>query len=204
MKMDAICALSPVIPVITIDNIDHAVPLAKALCDGGLHVLEITLRTPIALDAIHIMAQSVPDAIIGAGTVLSPIDMQKAKQAGAKFAVSPGATQALLDEAHALQFPFLPGVSTPSEAMNVAHQGYHIQKFFPAEANGGVPVLKAWSSPLAHIAFCPTGGITPDNVKDYLDLPNVICVGGTWLNPQSMIRSNDWSAITKLAKQALN
>ena len=202
MIIEKICNLSPVMPVIIIDNVEDAAPLAHALYDGGLKALEVTLRTPVALQAIHKMVKAVPDAFIGAGTILSAEDMVAAQKAGAHFGVSPGSTPQLLETALKYQFPFLPGVATPCEVMQAREMGYHILKFFPAEANGGVPTLKAWTSPLVDVSFCPTGGIGLENAKDYLALPNVICVGGSWVVPKELIQQKNWKQITQLAQEA--
>lgn len=202
MNIRKICTLAPVIPVIVIDAIDHAAPLARALIDGGLKVLEVTLRTPVALEAIRRMIEVAPDAIVGVGTLMSPSDMAAAKEAGAVFGVSPGATPELLDTARDMALPMLPGVATPSEAMAANACGYEVLKFFPAEANGGVTVLKAWSSPLASISFCPTGGVSLANAETYLGLSNVLCVGGSWVAPKTLMQQGDWAGITKLAREA--
>ena len=201
MKIAEICAVAPVIPVIVIEEIAHAAPLARALVAGGLRVLEVTLRTPAGLDAIRMMADAEPAAIVGAGTLISPADVTAAKAAGARFGVSPGATEHLLDAAVEARLPMLPGVATPSEAMTLAERGLDIQKFFPAEQNGGVALLKAWSAPLPHIRFCPTGGVSPANAESYLSLPNVVCVGGSWVCPSALMRSGHWNKITALARE---
>ena len=202
MKIAEICALAPVIPVIVIEDLAHAVPLAQALVTGGLRVLEVTLRTPAALDAIRMMVDTAPEAVVGAGTLISPADVTAARAAGARFGVSPGATDRLLDAAVEAELPMLPGVATPSEAMTVAERGVDILKFFPAEQNGGATVLKAWSAPLPHIRFCPTGGVSPTNAEAYLSLPNVVCVGGSWVCPPALMRAGRWNEITSLAREA--
>ncbi len=195
---------SPVIPVLAIQNLDDAVPLAKALVKGGIKVLEITLRTPIALDAIRLIANEVEDAIVGVGTVTTPKDMENATNAGAVFAVSPGLTAELSRASVYFQntLPLLPGVSTPSELMLAVESGYETLKFFPAEAAGGCAMLKSFYGPFPNINFCPTGGISLNNASDYLALPNVLCVGGSWLAPNDVIANGKWKQITKLAKQA--
>ena len=200
--MHDICARGPVIPVLTVDDPARAEPLARALVEGGLRVLEITLRTDTALEAIGIIARRVPDAIVGAGTLRTPEDVSRAAEAGARFGVSPGLTPALLARAQALDLPFMPGVATPSEAMAAAEHGYRLLKFFPAETCGGAAALSAWAAPLAGLGFCPTGGIGPRNASDYLRLANVTCIGGSWVAPQARIRAGDWSAIRECAAAA--
>ncbi|MEM9761234.1 MAG: bifunctional 4-hydroxy-2-oxoglutarate aldolase/2-dehydro-3-deoxy-phosphogluconate aldolase [Pseudomonadota bacterium] len=197
-----ICRLAPVIPVLVVEDVATAAPLAKALVAGGLRVLEVTLRTPAALDAIRAMSDAVPEALIGAGTLRSSADVQAAVAAGARFGVSPGFLPSILDTAGEVGLPLLPGVATPSEAMAAAEHGLDHLKFFPAEANGGVPVLQAWASPLAGLNFCPTGGIGIGNAPDYLALPNVACVGGSWVAPKAMVAAEDWDGITRLAAEA--
>ena len=196
-----ICGLAPVIPVLVIDDATQAADLARALVAGGLPALEVTLRTPAALEAIREMAQ-VEGGVVGAGTLLTERDVEAAKEAGATFGVSPGFTRRLLDAAEANDLPMLPGAATPSEAMYLLQRGYTVQKFFPAEANGGIPVLKAWGAPLLQVRFCPTGGVSLQNARDYLSLPNVVCVGGSWVAPAAMVRSGDWAGITRLAAEA--
>lgn len=198
-----ICAMAPVIPVLVIDNADHARPMARALVAGGLPVLEITLRTPAALDVIRAMT-GVPGGVVGAGTLITPDDVRAAKAAGASFGVSPGATDQLLDACEAEGLPLLPGAATATEAMRLFARGYDMMKFFPAEASGGAPALKAIGAPLPQIAFCPTGGVSPDNVRDYLSLPNVICAGGSWVAPKDAAESGDWARIETLARDARN
>lgn len=197
----ALCRLAPVIPVLVIDDLHDAVPLARALVAGGLPVLEVTLRTPVALAAIEAMAQ-VPGARVGAGTVLSPHDVLRVKGAGASFAVSPGATSALISACVAKSLPLLPGAATASEVMSLLEQGYSALKFFPAGPAGGAPMLKALHGPLPQITFCPTGGIGPANAADYLSLPNVACVGGSWVAPAEMVAAHDWDGIERLARAA--
>ncbi|MCR9067416.1 MAG: bifunctional 4-hydroxy-2-oxoglutarate aldolase/2-dehydro-3-deoxy-phosphogluconate aldolase [Rhodobacteraceae bacterium] len=192
---------APVIPVITVSDPDAAVPLAEALVAGGLAVLEVTLRTPVALDAITAMG-AVPGAVVGAGTVLSPADLRAAKAAGARFAVSPGSSAALIEASVSEALPLLPGGVTATEVMALIHRGYTMAKFFPAEASGGAASVKALGAPLPQIAFCPTGGVTPDNARDYLALPNVVCVGGSWMLPGEKIASGDWDGVERLARTA--
>ena len=202
MTIEDICRLAPVVPVLVIDDVATAVPLAEALVAGGLRALEITLRTPAALNAIEAIAGAVPDAVVGVGTLRTAADVADAVKAGARFGVSPGLSHAILDAADGAGLPMLPGVATPSEAMAAAERGLKLLKFFPAEANGGASVLKAWASPLADLDFCPTGGVTAENARDYLSLPNVLCVGGSWVAPASAIRDRDWSRITALSHEA--
>ena len=196
-----LCQMAPVIPVLVITDLSHARPLAEALVAGGLPVLEVTLRTPVALAAIAAMSE-VPGAVVGAGTVLTAANMRDAKQAGAQFAVSPGATAALIDAARAEEVPLLPGAQTCSEVMALLEQGYSVQKFFPAEAIGGAEALKSIAGPLPQVTFCPTGGITPARAPDYLRLANVACVGGSWVAPVKAMQAGDWTAITALARDA--
>ena len=197
----AICAAAPVVPVLIVHDAATAAPLAGALIAGGLPALEVTLRTPAALDAIRAMA-AVPGGIVGAGTLLTPADVHAAKAAGARFGVSPGATDALLAACEAEDLPLLPGAATATEAMRLLERGYDMLKFFPAEASGGAPALKALASPLPQITFCPTGGVSPSNAPDYLSLPNVACVGGSWVAPSDAIATGDWARITDLARTA--
>jgi 2-dehydro-3-deoxyphosphogluconate aldolase/(4S)-4-hydroxy-2-oxoglutarate aldolase len=193
---------APVIPVIVLSDVAHAVPLARALVEGGIRMLEVTLRTPAALACIEAIVKEVPDAVAGAGTVRSAADAQAAAMAGAKFAVSPGYTDSVGKACHDLGIPLLPGVATPSEVMAAQEGGYHALKFFPALQAGGVAMLKAWQGPFGDVKFCPTGGITGGNAGDFLRLPNVVCVGGSWLTPPEVIERGDWAHITQLARQA--
>lgn len=201
IETEKLCRLAPIIPVIVVDDLAHAEPLARALVAGGLPVLEVTLRTPVALDAIRIMA-GVEGGVVGAGTLLSPEDVTEAKAAGARFGVSPGATDALLDAVEAAELPTLPGAATASEAMRLLERGYSVQKFFPAEANGGVPALKAIGAPIPQVRFCPTGGVSLKNAPDYLGLPNTLCAGGSWVAPKDKMLAGDWDGITALAREA--
>ena len=196
-----ICLLAPVVPVLVIHDVAHARPLAQALVAGGLPALEVTLRTPVALAAIAEMAQ-VAGGVVGAGTLLTPADVQAAKAAGAKFGVSPGATDILLDACESADLPLLPGAATSSEVMRLLERGYSVQKFFPAEANGGAPALKSIGGPWPQVSFCPTGGVSLTNAPNYLSLPNTLCVGGSWIVPQNLIDAGDWDGITELASQA--
>ena len=202
MNIDAVMRQAPVIPVLVIDQIDTAVPLAQALVAGGLRVLEVTLRTSQALAAIKAMA-GVDGALVGVGTVTQPGQFQQAKDAGAIFAVTPGLTPALAQAAAACDLPLLPGVMTPSEVLQAQALGFNRLKFFPAEQAGGVAMLKALSGPLTEVKFCPTGGINKVNLKAYLALDNVICVGGSWVVPSDLIAAGDWAGITRLAAEAV-
>jgi 2-dehydro-3-deoxyphosphogluconate aldolase/(4S)-4-hydroxy-2-oxoglutarate aldolase len=196
-----ICQLAPVIPVIVVEQLTDAKPLAQALVNGGLPTLEITLRTPCALDAIRAMCE-VEGGVVGAGTLLTPKDVKAAKAAGAKFGVSPGVTEALLKAAQDEGLPLLAGAATASEVMFLLEHGYDTLKFFPAEAAGGIPLLKSWFGPLPQVSFCPTGGITTQSAPQYLNLPNVLCVGGSWLAPKELLAKQDWAGIEALAAQA--
>ncbi len=201
-NIEEIMTTNPVIPVIVIADIDAAVPLAQALVNGGLKVLEVTLRTDAALEAITRIKQAVPDAIVGAGTVISEEDLSKAIAAGSEFLVSPGSTSSLIDVALAQSVPLLPGVATPGEAMALLERGISHMKFFPAQAAGGIPMLKSIAGPLPQVKFCPTGGITAANAPDYLALQNVLCVGGTWMLDSALIDAKDWQAIEMRAQAA--
>lgn len=196
-----ICALAPIIPVLQIRDLAHARPLAEALIAGGLPVLEVTLRTPVALDAIREMAK-VPGGVVGAGTLVTAQDVRNAREAGALFGVSPGSTKDLLTACEHEGIPLLPGAATASEAMTLLARGYDMLKFFPAEAAGGAPALKAIGAPLPMITFCPTGGISPANAESYLSLPNVLCAGGSWVAPQTLMDAGGWDEIEALARVA--
>jgi 2-dehydro-3-deoxyphosphogluconate aldolase/(4S)-4-hydroxy-2-oxoglutarate aldolase len=196
-----ICGLAPVIPVLVVHDVAHAAPLAEALVAGGLPVLEVTLRTPVALDVIRRMAE-VAGGVVGAGTLITPEDVRAAKAAGALFGVSPGITEALLDACEAEELPLLGGIATVSEAMRMLARGYEVCKFFPAEANGGASALKAFAGPLPQMSFCPTGGVTPHNAAGYLALPNVLCVGGSWVAEPGLVRAGRWDEIEMLAQDA--
>ena len=195
---------SAVLPVMVIEQLDQAVPLAGALLAGGISVFEVTLRTPAALPAITAIRAAYPHALVGAGTVLSPAHYEAAQAAGAQFAISPGSTPSLLQHALAGDIPLIPGVATPSEIMLALELGYTHLKFFPAEACGGVAALKAMAAPLAEARFCPTGGIGPHNMESYLALPCVSCVGGSWMLPASRVAQGDWAAVTALSLAAIN
>ena len=196
-----ICAAAPVIAVLTIERVEDAQPLARALVAGGLPALEITLRTDAALEAIAAIAE-VEGAMTGVGTLLTPMQICDAKSAGAIFGVSPGATPTLVAAAQEIDLPLLPGAATATEAMRLLEQGFIFQKFFPAEAAGGALALGSIAGPLPQIKFCPTGGITPENVKSYLALPNTLCVGGSWIAPKALVDSGSWEKITQIARHA--
>ncbi len=196
-----ICRLAPVIPVLVIETLAYAAPLARALVAGGLPALEVTLRTPVALEVIRSMAD-VEGGVVGAGTLLTPADVKAAKAAGAQFGVSPGVTERLLDACAEHDLPLLPGAATASEVMFLLERGYLVQKFFPAEANGGALALKSIGAPIPQVRFCPTGGVNLKNAPDYLALPNVLCVGGSWVAPVSLMQAGDWAGIEALARQA--
>lgn len=202
MDISAIAALAPVVPVLTIERTADAVPLARALVKGGLPVLEITLRTEAALAALAAIAAEVPDAVVGAGTVLQPRQFDDVTRAGARFAVSPGCTPTLVTVARAAGLPFLPGIQTVSEAMVLAEQGFGLMKFFPADVTGGLAWLKAVAAPLAGLRFCPTGGVGADTAQTYLSLANVACVGGSWVAPSDAVAAGDWVRIERLAAAA--
>ena len=202
-RLLSILQSQPVVPVLVVDRIATAIPLARALVTGGLAAIEITLRTDAALDAIKAIADEVDGATVGAGTILNARQYQAAVDAGAQFIVSPGTTQELLDVAKRSPVPMLPGAATPSEIMALREEGYSVLKFFPAEQAGGAAYLKSLVSPFGGMSFCPTGGITVDTAPDYLSLPNVICVGGSWVAPKDRVEAGDWSAITALAEEAV-
>jgi 2-dehydro-3-deoxyphosphogluconate aldolase/(4S)-4-hydroxy-2-oxoglutarate aldolase len=201
-KLLSTLKLQPVVPVLIIEDAKTAVPLARALVAGGLKAIEITLRTEAALEAVRLVAQEVEGAVVGAGTILNAAHYAAAVDAGSQFIVSPGTTQELLDVARQSDIPLLPGAATASEVMALREEGYKVLKFFPAEQAGGAAHLKALSSPLAGTLFCPTGGISLKNAMDYLSLPNVVCVGGSWVAPKELVSAGDWAGITKLASEA--
>jgi 2-dehydro-3-deoxyphosphogluconate aldolase / (4S)-4-hydroxy-2-oxoglutarate aldolase len=196
-----ICALAPVMPVLVIDDLAFAAPLARALVAGGLPALEVTLRTPCALDAIRAMSE-IEGGVVGAGTLLTPKDVKAAKAAGARFGVSPGATQALIDACIEAELPLLPGAATATEIMLLLEMGFTVQKFFPAEQAGGAAYLKSIGSPLPQVSFCPTGGISLKIAPDYLALKNILCVGGSWVAPKDAMARGDWALIETLAREA--
>ncbi|MFL0693150.1 MAG: 2-dehydro-3-deoxy-phosphogluconate aldolase [Agrobacterium tumefaciens] len=201
-KLLSTLKLQPVVPVLIVEDAKTAVPLARALVAGGLKAIEITLRTDAALEAVRLVAQEVEGAVVGAGTILNAAHYAAAVDAGSQFIVSPGTTQELLDVARKSDIPLLPGAATASEVMALREEGYKVLKFFPAEQAGGAAYLKALSSPLAGTLFCPTGGISLMNAMDYLSLPNVVCVGGSWVAPKELVSAGDWAGITKLASEA--
>jgi 2-dehydro-3-deoxyphosphogluconate aldolase/(4S)-4-hydroxy-2-oxoglutarate aldolase len=203
VKIKEILEAGPVIPVIVIHDLSHAVPLAKALVAGGVRVLEVTLRTPVALDAVRAIIERVPEAIVGVGTVLSAKDLRAAMDAGARFAVSPASSMWLLDAVKDFGLPFLPGVMTPSEVLTAREAGFHELKLFPAQEAGGPGMLRAMGSVFPDVRFCPTGGVTPSSARQYLALPNVACVGGTWMAPKILVDGGDWAAIEQLARDSL-
>lgn len=199
---EKILTACPVVPVIVINSLEHAVPLARALVAGGVRVLEVTLRTTCALESIRAIANQVPEAVIGAGTVINSQQLREVTKAGAQFAISPGLTNDLLQAAIAGSIPLIPGISTVSELMRGIDYGLREFKFFPAEANGGVKALQAIGGPFPQVRFCPTGGITPNNYRDYLALKSVSCVGGSWLVPAEALESGDYACINALARNA--
>ena len=201
-RVRAVLKLAPVIPVFTPDNVDDAVQVAQALFRGGLPVIEVTLRTPRAMEAIKAMVDAVPDAVVGAGTVLDAAQLEQLKAAGGRFAVSPGATPRLYAAARDVDLPFLPGVATSSELMLGLEQGLDTFKFFPAVQAGGAPLLAAWAGPFADVRFCPTGGISVQTAPQFLHLPNVLCVGGSWLTTAALMQTRDWDSVERLAREA--
>ena len=201
-KLRSIAAAGPVIPVLVIEQLAHAVPLARALVAGGVRVLEVTLRTPVALDCIRAIAAEVPEAVVGAGTLRTPADADQVHAAGAQFAVSPGYSSRLAAACQERALPLLPGVASSSEIMQATEEGASFLKFFPAMAAGGTAMLKAWASVFGDVAFCPTGGITLATAPELLALPNVLCVGGSWLTPAAAVREGQWAVITRLAREA--
>ncbi len=194
---------SPIIPVMVINKLEHAVPLATALVEGGLKVLEITLRTPVALEAIKKIKAEVPDAIVGAGTIINLETLEKTIDAGSEFIVSPGVTDSLIDAALKSGIPILPGIVTPSEVMNLLEKGITEMKFFPAEAAGEIPMVKSIGGPLPQVTFCPTGGVNPKNAGDYLALKNVACVGGSWMAPADLVDAENWDEIKRRTIEAV-
>jgi 2-dehydro-3-deoxyphosphogluconate aldolase/(4S)-4-hydroxy-2-oxoglutarate aldolase len=192
----------PVIPVLTLEKLEHGVPLARALVRGGLRVLEITLRTEVTFDVIRDIKREVPEAVVGIGTLRRQADFERAEQVGVQFGVSPGLTPEMVKTSRRMSFSFVPGVMTPSEVMTAHAAGFGLLKFFPAEAAGGLAMLKAMAAPLPDVVFCPTGGITPSSAGEYLALSNVVCVGGSWLAPRQLLMSENWTAIEALAREA--
>ncbi len=202
MPLAEIMKRAPVIPVIVINDLAHAVPLADALVAGGLPVLEVTLRTPVGLAAIEAMRRAVPEAIVGVGTLSTPAQFVECARIGVQFGVSPGLTPALIEASKSAPFPLLPGVGTASELMRAREAGFRYCKLFPAQQVGGTGTLKAFHSIFPDVGFCPTGGVSPDNALDYLSQPNVLCVGGSWVAPNALMQAGDWIGIRKLAQQA--
>ncbi len=202
MNLKDVLRMGPVMPVIVIRDLDHAAPLAQALARGGIRVFEVTLRTDVALKAIELMREAVPDAIVGAGTVTRPAELEAALAAGAMFAVTPGLTRELAVSATAPALPLLPGVMTPAELMFARDYGFDALKFFPAREAGGIGMLRALAGPFPDVLFCPTGGVTVESAAEYLELPNVACVGGSWLAPADLMERGDWDAIVRLAREA--
>lgn len=201
-SVESALRLAPVVPVVIIEDASKAVGMARALVAGGVPAIEVTLRTPAALDAVRAIAAEVEGAFVGVGTVLTARDLENAYKAGAKFAVSPGSAPRLLDAADDHELPLLPGAATSSEAMELLERGYRFQKFFPAVPAGGPKLIGAWASPLPQIRFCPTGGVSLANAPEFLALPNVVCVGGSWLTPANLLAASDWSGIEALAREA--
>jgi 2-dehydro-3-deoxyphosphogluconate aldolase / (4S)-4-hydroxy-2-oxoglutarate aldolase len=202
MNIRSLLAIAPVIPVLTVERVEHALPLARALSAGGLRVLEVALRTPASLQAIEVMRKGVPEAIVGAGTLLRAGHFQQAHDAGAQFGVSPGLTQELADAAKTAPFPLLPGVMTPTELIAGLDWGFDTFKLFPAQQAGGLNMLRALHGPFPHVVFCPTGGISRTSAPDFLALANVACVGGSWVAPADRVEAGDWKAIEELARDA--
>ncbi|UOR29685.1 bifunctional 4-hydroxy-2-oxoglutarate aldolase/2-dehydro-3-deoxy-phosphogluconate aldolase [Helicobacter pylori] len=202
-KIIEVLQISPIIPVVVIENIKDAVPLAQSLIEGGIHIIEVTLRSSCALEAIELIAKNVPKMRVGAGTVLNPTQLEQAQNRGAEFLISPGLTIKLLEYAKKKDMPLIPGVSSSSEVMQALELGYNALKFFPAEYCGGVKLLDAFNGPFKGVKFCPTGGISADNMRSYLNLENVLCVGGSWLTPKDLIQNKEWDKITEICKRSL-
>ncbi|GAA9640328.1 bifunctional 4-hydroxy-2-oxoglutarate aldolase/2-dehydro-3-deoxy-phosphogluconate aldolase [Helicobacter pylori] len=195
--------ISPIVPVVVIENIKDAVPLAQSLVEGGIQIIEVTLRSSCALEAIELIAKNVPKMCVGAGTILNPTQLEQAQNRGAEFLISPGLTIKLLEHAKKKDMPLIPGVSSSSEVMQALELGYSALKFFPAEYCGGVKLLNAFNGPFKGVKFCPTGGISADNMHSYLNLENVLCVGGSWLTPKNLIQNKEWDKITEICKRSL-
>ncbi|GAA9276161.1 bifunctional 4-hydroxy-2-oxoglutarate aldolase/2-dehydro-3-deoxy-phosphogluconate aldolase [Helicobacter pylori] len=202
-KIIEVLQISPIVPVVVIENIKDAVPLAQSLIEGGIQIIEVTLRSSCALEAIELIAKNVPKMCVGAGTILNPTQLEQAQNRGAEFLISPGLTIKLLEYAKKKDMPLIPGVSSSSEVMQALELGYSALKFFPAEYCGGVKLLNAFNGPFKGVKFCPTGGISADNMRSYLDLENVLCVGGSWLTPKNLIQNKEWDKITEICKRAL-
>ncbi len=202
-KIIEVLQISPIVPVVVIENIKDAVPLAQSLIEGGIPIIEVTLRSSCALEAIELIAKNVPKMRVGAGTILNPTQLEQAQNRGAEFLISPGLTIKLLEHAKKKNMPLIPGVSSSSEVMQALELGYNALKFFPAEYCGGVKLLNAFNGPFKGVKFCPTGGISADNMRSYLNLENVLCVGGSWLTPKDLIQNKEWDKITEICKRAL-
>ncbi|GAA7789450.1 bifunctional 4-hydroxy-2-oxoglutarate aldolase/2-dehydro-3-deoxy-phosphogluconate aldolase [Helicobacter pylori] len=202
-KIIEVLQISPIIPVVVIENIKDAVPLAQSLVEGGIQIIEVTLRSSCALEAIELIAKNVPKMRVGAGTILDPTQLEQAQNRGAEFLISPGLTIKLLEYAKKKDMPLIPGVSSSSEVMQALELGYNALKFFPAEYCGGVKLLNAFNGPFKGVKFCPTGGISADNMHSYLNLENVLCVGGSWLTPKHLIQNKEWDKITEICKRSL-
>ncbi|WP_024422208.1 bifunctional 4-hydroxy-2-oxoglutarate aldolase/2-dehydro-3-deoxy-phosphogluconate aldolase [Helicobacter pylori] len=202
-KTIEVLQISPIVPVVVIENIKDAVPLAQSLIEGGIHIIEVTLRSSCALEAIELIAKNVPKMRVGVGTILNPTQLEQAQNRGAEFLISPGLTIKLLEYAKKKDMPLIPGVSSSSEVMQALELGYSALKFFPAEYCGGVKLLNAFNGPFKGVKFCPTGGISTDNMRSYLNLENVLCVGGSWLTPKNLIQNKEWDKITEICKRSL-
>ncbi len=202
-KIIEVLQISPIVPVVVVEDIKDAVPLAQSLIEGGIHIIEVTLRSSCALEAIELIAKNVPKMRVGAGTILNPTQLEQAQNRGAEFLISPGLTIKLLEYAKKKDMPLIPGVSSSSEVMQALELGYSALKFFPAEYCGGVKLLNAFNGPFKGVKFCPTGGISADNMRSYLNLENVLCVGGSWLTPKNLIQNKEWDKITEICKQSL-
>ncbi|WP_100976353.1 bifunctional 4-hydroxy-2-oxoglutarate aldolase/2-dehydro-3-deoxy-phosphogluconate aldolase [Helicobacter pylori] len=202
-KIIEVLQISPIVPVVVIENIKDAVPLAQSLIEGGIPIIEVTLRSSCALEAIELIAKNVPKMRVGAGTILNLTQLEQAQNRGAEFLISPGLTIKLLEHAKKKDMPLIPGVSSSSEVMQALELGYNALKFFPAEYCGGVKLLNAFNGPFKGVKFCPTGGISADNMRSYLNLENVLCVGGSWLTPKNLIQNKEWDKITEICKRAL-
>ncbi|GAA7209126.1 bifunctional 4-hydroxy-2-oxoglutarate aldolase/2-dehydro-3-deoxy-phosphogluconate aldolase [Helicobacter pylori] len=202
-KIIEVLQISPIVPVVVIENIKDAVPLAQSLIEGGIQIIEVTLRSSCALEAIELIAKNVPKMRVGAGTILNPTQLEQAQNRGAEFLISPGLTIKLLEYAKKKDMPLIPGVSSSSEVMQTLELGYNALKFFPAEYCGGVKLLNAFNGPFKGVKFCPTGGISADNMHSYLNLENVLCVGGSWLTPKNLIQNKEWDKITEICKRSL-
>ncbi|RKV62309.1 bifunctional 4-hydroxy-2-oxoglutarate aldolase/2-dehydro-3-deoxy-phosphogluconate aldolase [Helicobacter pylori] len=202
-KIIEVLQISPIVPVVVIENIKDAVPLAQSLIEGGIPIIEVTLRSNCALEAIELIAKNVPKMHVGAGTILNLAQLEQAQNRGAEFLISPGLTPSILEYAKKKDMPLIPGVSSSSEVMQALELGYNALKFFPAEYCGGVKLLNAFNGPFKGVKFCPTGGISVDNMRSYLALENVVCVGGSWLTPKNLIQNKEWDKITEICKRAL-